>query len=65
MDMMIQAFNDLKTTLTNNSYLKLPDSNSEYEVTTNTSEDEATVDAVLTQYGHPITFESKKLNPHQ
>src|SRR3954454_2376474 len=37
----------------------------EYEVTTDASEDEATVGAVLTQNGHPIAYESKKLNPHQ
>ena len=62
---MVQAFNDLKTALTNDPCLQLPDPDGEYEVTTDTSEDEATVGAILTQYGHPITFESKKLNPHQ
>ena len=64
-DAMVQAFNDLKTALTNDPCLKLPDPDGEYEVTTDASEDEATVGAVLTQYGHPIAFESKKLNPHQ
>jgi RNase H-like domain found in reverse transcriptase len=42
-----------------------PTPDGEYEVTTDASEDESTVGAVLTQYGHPIAFESKKLNPHQ
>ena len=64
-DAMVQAFNDLKKALTNDSCLKLPDPDGEYEVTTDASEDEATVGAVLTQYEHPIAFESKKLNPHQ
>ena len=64
-DAMVQAFNDLKTALTNDPCLQLPDPDGEYEVTTDASEDEATVGAVLTQYGHPIAFESKKLNPHQ
>ena len=49
----------------NGPCLKLSDLDGDYEVTTDASEDEATVRAVLTQYGHPITFESKKLNPHQ
>ena len=62
---MIQASNGLKTALTNDPCLQLPDPDGEYEVTTDASEDEITVGAVLTQYGHPITFESKKLNPHQ
>ena len=62
---MIQAFNALKTVLTNDSCLKLPDLDGEYEVITDASEDEATIGAVLIQYGHPIAFESKKLNPHQ
>ena len=45
--------------------LQLPDSDRHYDVTTDASEDKATVGAVLTQYGHPIAFESKKLNTHQ
>jgi hypothetical protein len=60
---MCQTFNNLKTT--NYPCLQLSDPDGEYEVTTDASEDEATVGVVLTQYGHPITFESKKLNPHQ
>ena len=62
---MVRAFNGLKTALTSDPCLKLPDPDGEYEVTTDASEDEATVGAVLTQYEHPIAFESKKLNPHQ
>ena len=45
-DAMIQAFNDLKTALTNDPCLQLPDPDGEYEVTTDASEDEATVGAV-------------------
>ena len=62
---MTRAFDNLKKALTNDPCLQLPDPDGEYEVTTDASEDEATVGAVLTQYGHPIAFESKKLNPHQ
>ena len=62
---MTRAFYNLKKALTNDLCLQLPDPDSEYEVTTDASEDEATVGAVLTQYEHPIAFESKKLNPHQ
>ena len=62
---MIHAFEELKIAITSNPYLQLPDPEGEYEVTTDASEDESTVGAVLTQYGHPIAFESKKLNPHQ
>jgi hypothetical protein len=62
---MVDAFGNLKEALTNEPCLQLPDPDGEYEVTTDASEDEATVGAVLTQYGHPIAFESKKLNPHQ
>ena len=64
-DAMIQAFNGLKKALTNDPCLKLPDPDGEYEVTMDADEDEATIGAVLTQHGHPIAFESKKLNPHQ
>ena len=62
---MAQAFKDLKQALINKPCLQLPDPDGEYEVTTDASEDEATVGAVLTQNGHPIAYESKKLNPHQ
>jgi len=62
---MAQAFKDLKQALINKPCLQLPDPDGEYEVTTDASEDEATVGAVLMQNGHPIAYESKKLNPHQ
>src|SRR5271169_1399612 len=62
---MIHSFEQLKIAITSDPCLQLPDPEGEYEVTTDASEDESTVGAVLTQYGHPIAFESKKLNPHQ
>ena len=62
---MEYAFKALKQALINKPCLQLPDPDSEYEVTTNASEDEATVGAVLMQNGHPIAYESKNLNPHQ
>jgi hypothetical protein len=64
-EQMEQAFRDLKQALINEPCLQLPDPNGEYEVTTDASEDEATVGAVLTQNGHPIAYEFKKLNSHQ
>jgi hypothetical protein len=36
-----------------------------FEVTTDASEDTKTVRAVLTQNGHPVVYESTKLNTHQ
>src|SRR5256714_13200620 len=62
---MAQAFKDLKQALINKPCLQLLDPDGEYEVTTDASEDQASVRAVLTQNGHPIAYESKKLNPHQ
>ena len=62
---IIRAFEELKIAIISDPCLQLPDPEGEYEVTTDASEDEFTVGAVLTQYGHPIAFESKKLNPHQ
>jgi len=64
-EQMEYAFKALKQALTSDPCLQLPDSDGEYEVTTDASEDEATVGAVLIQDGHPIVYESKKLNPHQ
>jgi len=58
------VFKALKQALIHDPCLQLPDPDGEYEVTTDASEDEATVRAVLTQNGHPIAYESKKLNPH-
>jgi RNase H-like domain found in reverse transcriptase len=62
---MLEAFQQLKDALTSAPCLKLPDPNGEFEVTTDASEDAKAVGAVLTQNGHPVAFESKKLNPHQ
>ena len=62
---MLKAFQQLKDPLTSAPCLKLPDPNGEFEVTRDASEDAKAVDAVLTQNGHPVAFESKKLNPHQ
>src|SRR5436305_14998633 len=53
---MAQTFKDLKQALINKLCLQLPDPDGEYEVTTDASEDEATVGAVLTQNGHPIAY---------
>ena len=64
-EQMEQAFRDLKQALINEPCLQLPNPNGEYEVTTDASEDEATVEAVLMQNGHPIAYEFKKLNSHQ
>ena len=44
---MIQAFHALKQALTNDPCLKLSDPDGEYEVTTDASEDEATIDTML------------------
>jgi hypothetical protein len=63
--MMEVAFQDLKDALINAPCLQLPDPDGEFEVTTDASEDAKTVGCVLTQNGHPVAFESRKLNPHQ
>src|SRR5208282_5923428 len=62
---MQTAFDALKETLTSAPCLTLPDPNGEFEVTTNASEDAKAVGAVLTQNGHPMAYESTKLNSHQ
>jgi hypothetical protein len=62
---MLAAFQRLKDALTTAPCLKLPDPDGEFEVTTDASEDAKAVGAVLTQDGHPVALESKKLNPHQ
>ena len=62
---MEEAFRDLKNALTNAPCLQLPDPDDEFEVTTDASEDAKAVGCVLMQNGHPVAFESKKLNPHQ
>src|SRR5436190_2305932 len=62
---MQATFIKLKEALTTASCLILPDPDGEFEVTTDASEDAKAVGAVLVQNGHPVTYESKKLNIHQ
>jgi hypothetical protein len=62
---MLEAFQRLKDALTTALCLKLPDPDGEFKVITDASEDAKAVSAVLTQDGHPVAFESKKLNPYQ
>jgi hypothetical protein len=58
------AFIELKQALTSEPCLQLPDPHGEFEVTTDAAEETKTVGAVLTQNGHPIAFESRKLDKH-
>jgi hypothetical protein len=62
---MQTAFDELKQALTSAPCLALPDPDGEFEVTTDASEDAKAVGAVLTQNGHPVAYESTKLNMHQ
>jgi hypothetical protein len=62
---MEKSFHLVKTGLTTAPCLMLPDPDGDFDVTTDASEDEASVGAVLTQNGHPVAFESKKLDIHQ
>jgi transposase InsO family protein len=62
---MQTAFVKLKEALTTAPCLILPDPDGEFEVTTDASEDAKAVGAVLVQNGHPVAYESKKLNIHQ
>jgi hypothetical protein len=62
---MSSAFQLVKIALTTSPCLILPDPEGDFEVTTDASEDEASVGAVLTQNNHPVAFESKKLDKHQ
>jgi RNase H-like domain found in reverse transcriptase len=62
---MESAFRLIKIALTTTPCLTLPDCDGDFEVTTDASEDESSVGAVLTQNGHPVGFESKKLDKHQ
>jgi Reverse transcriptase (RNA-dependent DNA polymerase)/RNase H-like domain found in reverse transcriptase/Integrase zinc binding domain/Chromo (CHRromatin Organisation MOdifier) domain/Aspartyl protease len=62
---MQAAFDELKKVLTSAPCLALPDPDGEFEVTTDASEDAKAVGAVLMQNGHPVAYESTKLNPHQ
>ncbi|TMC19484.1 MAG: hypothetical protein E6J34_15270 [Chloroflexi bacterium] len=62
---MQTAFEKLKEALTSAPCLALPDPDGEFEVTTDASEDTKAVGAVLMQNGHPVAYESTKLNSHQ
>jgi hypothetical protein len=62
---MDAAFKKVKQALTTAPCLQLPDPEDEFEVTTDASEQAQAIGAVLTQNGHPVAFESKKLNSHQ
>ena len=62
---MQTAFDELKQALTSAPCLALPDPDGEFEVTTDASENAKTIGAVLTQNGHPVAYESTKLNTHQ
>src|SRR5204862_3874394 len=56
---------EIKKALTSAPCLALPDPNGEFEVITDASEDAKAVGAVLVQNGHPVAYESTKLNSHQ
>ena len=62
---MQAAFDELKKALTTAPCLALPDPDGEFEVITDASEDAKAVGAVLVQNGHPVAYESKKLNTYQ
>jgi hypothetical protein len=62
---MHSAFDALKDALTTTPCLQIPDPNGDFEVTTDASENAEAIGAVLTQNGHPVAFESRKLNIHQ
>lgn len=63
---MQDAFETVKQHLTNAPCLIIPDPNGDFEVTTDASDgDTKAISAVLTQNGHPVAFESKKLDKHQ
>jgi hypothetical protein len=64
-DEMMHAFEEVKVKLTTYPCLRIPDPEGEFEVTTDASDDAKAVGAVLTQNGHPVAFESKKLDVHQ
>jgi len=64
-DAMVQAFETLKDALTKAPCLRIPDPDGEFEVITDASEDAKAIGAVLMQNGHPVAYESKKLDKHQ
>ena len=61
---MHKAFEALKNALTTTSCLQISDSNGDFEVTIDASENAEAIEVVLMQNGHPIAFKSRKLNVH-
>jgi RNase H-like domain found in reverse transcriptase/Reverse transcriptase (RNA-dependent DNA polymerase) len=59
------AFETVKSKLSEEPCLQIADPNGDFEVTTDASEDAKAVGVVLTQDGHPIAYELKKLDKHQ
>jgi hypothetical protein len=62
---MTNAFEMAKQNLSEEPCLQIADPARDFEVTTDASEDAKAVGVVLTQDGHPVAFESKKLDKHQ
>jgi hypothetical protein len=62
---MQHSFEMVKQKLSEYPCLKIADPNGDFEVTTDASEEAKAVGAVLTQDGHPVAYESKKLDKHQ
>ena len=62
---MHAAFKDIKNALITAPCLRIPDSYGDFEVTTDASEDAKAVGCILSQNGHPVAFDSKKLDDHQ
>ena len=55
---------ELKKALISASSLTLSDSDGEFEIITDTSEDVKALGVALTQNNHLAAYELKKLNPH-
>ena len=62
---MQSAFDALKKALTSASCLALSNPDGKFEVIIDASEDAKAVGAILMQDGHPVVYESTKLNMHQ
>jgi hypothetical protein len=62
---MIKAFQLIKDSLTSAPCLILTDPEGDFDITTDTSKEESSISAVLTQNSHPVAFESKKLDIYQ
>jgi hypothetical protein len=61
---MTTTFKAAKQKLSEELCLQIADPNSEFEVTTDASDNAKAVGAVLMQDEHPVAFESKKLDKH-